>query len=348
MKTWDAIIIGGGIIGVSLALDLGKFMERILVLDRGPAGREASYAAAGMLAAEDPELPSALRELARASAAMYPRFLELLENSGGIHVDLSTAGALYCHASSAGALSQSELAELEPHVDFRSLATILLQESWLDPRQLMGAALQAAQTQQIEVRGDVEATGLALQNGKATGVVTREGTLGSGLVVNCCGAWAAQVDDLQLPVRPVKGQLFTVASPPGINLTHVIRTPDVYLVPRSEGRILIGSTVEEAGFDTTVDPGAIHSLLQLGAEFVPALAAAEVIDSWAGLRPGTADDLPIIGETSIGNYYVSTGHFRNGILLAPASALALARLICGIPNDWDICKFSPARSAVLR
>ncbi len=345
MKTWDAIIIGGGIIGISLALDLGKFMERILVIDRGVAGREASYAAAGMLAAADPELPSALGEFARASAAVYPQFLEQLENCGGIHVELSTAGALYCHPLQGSALSPSELAELEPHVDFHSHATTLLQEGWLDPRQLMAAALQAAQTQQIEVRANVEATGLVIENGKATGVVTREATLGSGLVVNCCGAWAAQVDNLQLPVRPVKGQLLTVASPHGIHLTHVIRTPDVYLVPRSEAHILIGSTVEEAGFDKTVDPAANHRLLQLAADFLPALGAAEVIDSWAGLRPGTADDLPLIGETSVGNYYVSTGHFRNGILLAPASALALARLICGVANDWDISEFSPSRNA---
>ena len=348
MKSWDAIIIGGGIMGVSLALELGKFMERILVIDRGPAGREASYAAAGMLAAEDPELSPALRDFARASVLLYPQFLEGLENSGSGHVELSAAGTLYCAAPAASGeptLSASRLAELQPGVDFPARGVVWLEESWLDPRQLMAAALQSAERQQVELRTDTVAVGIEIQQGKATAVFTSQGSLAAGLVVNCCGAWAAEVGPLHIPVRPVKGQMLTVAAPHGLELARVIRTPDVYLVPRGKGRILIGATVEEAGFDKSVEPAAIQRLLRLAAEFIPALAGAPVLDSWAGLRPGTPDGLPILGESGIGNYYLCTGHFRNGILLAPATAHVVSRLICGITPDFDPINFSFQRFA---
>ena len=341
MKSWDAVIIGGGIMGVSLALELGKFMERILVIDRGAPGREASYAAAGMLASEDPELSPALRDFARAGALMYPQFLENLENSGGSHVELSTAGALYCDAAPGGeALDASRLAGMEPGVDFHARQAVFLEENWLDPRQLMAAALQAAERQQIELRANTEAVGIEIQKEQATAVLTSQGKLAAGLVVNCCGAWASEAGPLHIPVRPVKGQMLTVAAPDGVELSHVIRSSDVYLVPRGERRILIGATVEEAGFDKSVEPAAIQRLLRLAAEFIPALAGAAVIDSWAGLRPGTPDDLPILGETSIANYYVSTGHFRNGILLAPITAHVMSRLICGVTPDFDSANFS--------
>ena len=207
----------------------------------------------------------------------------------------------------------------------------------------MAAALHAAARQQIDLREHTEAVAIDVQQGHATAVLTSQGTLAAGLVVNCCGAWAAEPGPLHIPVRPVKGQMLTVAAPEGLELTHVIRSRDVYLVPRGAGRILIGSTVEEAGFDKSVDPEAIRRLQRLAAHFIPGLDNAAVIDSWAGLRPGTPDGLPILGETAIGNYYVSTGHFRNGILLAPVTAHVMSRLVCGITPDFDPSAFSLKR-----
>ena len=138
--------------------------------------------------------------------------------------------------------------------------------------------------------------------------------------------------------------LYLQPQKPGL-LTHVVRTPDIYLVPRSSGKILVGATVEDVGYDKTVAPQAIRSLHRSAADVVPPLAKAAVVSSWAGLRPGTPDDLPIIGLTEIPNVFIAAGHFRNGILLAPATAMIMADLIAGKAPEINVSAFSPARFA---
>ena len=128
-------------------------------------------------------------------------------------------------------------------------------------------------------------------------------------------------------------------------IQHVVRTPEIYIIPRSDGRILLGATVEEAGFDKRIDPDTIQRLYQAGVNVVPALANMRIHDGWAGLRPGTPDDLPILGETSLSGYYAATGHYRDGILLAPITAQVTAELVTGRQPEFDLERFSPSRFA---
>ncbi len=170
----------------------------------------------------------------------------------------------------------------------------------------------------------------------AVEVVTETDTFSAASAIDCRGAWSGA------PVRPRKGQMLYV-QPQSSVLQHVLRAPEVYIVPRSSGKILIGATVEDVGFDKSVDPSAISQLLNAAAKYLPALASAPVTQRWAGLRPGTPDNLPIIGPTDKPRVFAATGHFRNGILLAPVTAQIVADLLYGHPSPLDIRAFSPDR-----
>jgi len=177
-------------------------------------------------------------------------------------------------------------------------------------------------------------------DGKACGVRTNKTQFAAGMVVNCAGAWAGQIGPHPLPTRPVKGQMLCVAMPEKELVRHVIRTmgrtPDVYLIPRSDGRMLIGATAEEAGFDKRTVPETIEKLRQAAIELVPCLADARSLEAWAGLRPGTPDGLPILGGTPTPGYFVATGHFRDGILLAPVTARVMGQVIAGERPEMDL------------
>ena len=165
-------------------------------------------------------------------------------------------------------------------------------------------------------------------------------------VVNCAGAWSGQIAPHPFPTRPVKGQMLCLAMPSRTLLKHVIRSPEVYLIPRSDGRLLVGATVEEAGFDKRTDLATIQRLHHAAIALVPKLADARILEDWAGLRPGTPDALPILGATATPGYYVATGHFRDGILLAPITAEVMAAVIEGRRPEFDLTAFSPARFSV--
>src|SRR5208282_3688834 len=165
----------------------------------------------------------------------------------------------------------------------------------------------------------------------------------AGLVVNCAGAWAGQIGPHPFPTRPVKGQMLCVAMPEKKLVRHVVRAPDVYLIPRSDGRMSIGATAEEAGFDKQTVPETIQKLRQAALELVPKLADARILEAWAGLRPGTPDALPILGATPTPGYFVATGHFRDGILLAPVTAKLMRQMMTGQRPGWDLGAFSAHR-----
>jgi len=338
--TWDIIISGAGIIGVSLALELHEQGQRVLVLDSGDPGREASSAAAGMLAAADPETPSALRPLATASAQMFPGYVQKLEAAAHIHVDFRRLGAIALLQEPSApheykSLSPNDLQRLEPSLHQQGLSAFFIEEDSVDPQLLMQAALSAAQNLGIEVRGHSAVKDIRARDGKVK-VSTDAGQFITRSVVNCQGAWAGA------PVRPRKGQMLYV-QPQANVLQHVLRTPEIYIVPRSTGKILVGATVEDVGFDKSVQASTIHNLLGAAVKYVPELAAAPITQSWAGLRPGTPDDLPILGPIDIPGAFVASGHFRNGILLAPVTARIMADLIEGHASPFDISSFSPAR-----
>jgi glycine oxidase len=349
VRTWDVIIIGGGIIGLSLAIELRKRQARVLMVERGEPGREASHAAAGMLADCGMEIPPALRNLAMASAHMYPEFVHELQDESGVNIDLRddgtilflTKSATECADFSVQPLPPERLAEIEPDLATFERPAIYLKERSVDPRALTFAALKAAKHREVDIASGTTVTEIIVSDGRAIGVSTEKTTYHAPIVVNCAGAWAGQIGPHQFPTRPVKGQMLSVIGGP--NIRHVVRAPEVYLVPRSDGRLVIGSTLEHAGYDKRVDADTIQRLHDAAVRLVPGLAQARRHELWAGLRPGTPDELPILGETSTPGYFVAAGHFRDGILLTPITARVIAQLVTGSRPDYDLTAFWPSR-----
>jgi glycine oxidase len=362
VKSWEVIIVGGGLIGLSLALALRKQGASVLVVDRGEPGREASHAAAGMLAHCDPHTPALLQPLARASARMYPAFVHELEDESGQHIDFRRQGTILLENTEidlpcpdAKRLSTVELTELEPGLRAGSACTWYLPETSVDPRSLVAASLKAARHRGVDLSSGLEVTAIEVDKNRVAGVRTTRTHFAAPVVVNCAGAWSGQLVPLNFPVRPIKGQMLATAPPLTYNeqgtpsspriLQHAVRTPNVYMVPRSDGRIVIGSTLEDTGFDKRIVPATIRALHQQANELVPELVNTRTLESWAGLRPATPDGLPLLGATTIQGYFVATGHYRNGILLAPATAQLMMQLINHTRPDFDISPFRPSRFA---
>ena len=350
VKTWDVTIIGGGIIGLSLALGLRKHGAAVLLVERNEPGREASHAAAGMLAQCDPHTPEKLRSLAMASFQLYPEFVHELEDESGQHVDLRREGSIVldgggeslCRDSQA--LTPLQLAKLEPCLAGAAERAEFWPEASVDPRALTAAALKAAKHRAIEIASGAPVVEVQVSEGRASGVKTPKTHFPSAVVVNCAGAWAGQIAGApSFPTRPVKGQMLSVIAPSHNFLRHVVRGPGAYLVPRTDGRILIGATLEEAGFDKRTDANTIQRLHHAAASLAPDLGQARMLEAWAGLRPGTPDKLPILGATSLPGYFVATGHFRDGILLTPVTALVMTQVVRGAKPEFDLSAFSPAR-----
>lgn len=350
VKTWDVIIIGGGIIGLSLSIALRKRGAKVLVVERGELGREASHAAGGMLVDCSLETPPALQPLAVASARLYPEFAHEIEIESGARVDLRDYGTIVIpppqHVHERPGFTVSELlpaplAELEP--ELTAAPAFYLKERSVDPRALSSAATKAAKNLAVDFSSGDPVTSIDFSDGHATGVTTAKTSFAAAKVVNCAGAWSGQIAPHAFPTRPVKGQMLCLAMPSRTLLKHVIRSPKAYLIPRSDGRLLVGATVEEAGFDKRTDPDTIHRFHRAALELVPKLRDARILEDWAGLRPGTPDALPILGATETPGYYIATGHFRDGILLAPITAQVMTAVIEGRAPEHDLSAFSPAR-----
>jgi glycine oxidase len=352
VKTWDVIIIGGGIIGLSLSIALRKRGASVLVVERGEPGREASHAAGGMLVDCPLETHPVLQVLATTSAARYPEFAHELEVETGLKVDLRDQGTIvFSHEDQEwrqlSTATPVIASEFEPLLSTSGPAFHLNERS-VDPRALTVSALKTAKNRGVDFSSGDVVTAVNLSDGCAIGVTTVKTTFHAAKVVNCAGAWAAQITTSQfgphpIPTRPVKGQMLCLAMPKREFIRHVIRSPKVYLIPRSDGRLLVGATVEEAGFDKRTVPETIQRLHQAALELVPKLADARILEDWAGLRPGTPDNLPILGATSTPGYYVATGHFRDGILLAPITAEVMSAVIEDRKPECALTAFSPQR-----
>ena len=349
MKNWDVIVIGGGIIGLSLSIELRKKGARVLVIERGEPGREASYAAGGMLVDCALETPPALQPLATASARMYPEFAHELEVESDTKVDLRDQGTIlfpsaeHATPSAFSALTPAQLAELEPALSELNDPAFFVKERSVDPKALTAAAIKTAKNRGVDVSSGDSVTSVNLSDGHVTGVTTNKTSFLTSKVVNCAGAWSGQVGPSAFPTRPVKGQILCLVMPSRTLLKHVVRSPQVYLIPRSDGRLLVGATVEEAGFDKRTDASTIQHLHHAAIALVPKLLDAKIHNAWAGLRPGTPDALPILGATETPGYYVATGHFRDGILLAPITAQVMADVITGTQCSYDLTPFSSRR-----
>jgi glycine oxidase len=352
VKTWDVIIVGGGIIGLSLAITLRKRGATVLVVERGEPGREASHAAGGMLVDFQLETPAALQPLATASARMYPEFAHELEVESGMKVDLRDQGTILFPAAEfvrkieekkSANVAPASLVELEPALAVNGTSSFYLKERSVDPRALTAAALKTAKNRGVDFSSGDAVTAVNLSDGRASGVTTTKTSFLSEKVVNCAGAWSGQLGPQKFPTRPVKGQMLCLIMPKPELIRHVIRTPDAYLIPRSDGRLLIGATVEDVGFDKRTDATTMQRFHHAAIALVPKLADAKILEDWAGLRPGTPDALPILGATSTPGYYIATGHFRDGILLAPITASVMADVIGQQPGMHNLAAFSPQR-----
>lgn len=346
MKSWDAVVVGGGVIGLSIALQLHKNGCKVLVLERGELGREASHAAGGMLAHCD-QSPRLL-PLAKLSAEMYPEFVRELEDETAVRVDFRQHGTISFHGEyppGCGRLmSGEELSGKEPCLVPPGEA-YFLPEACLDPRRLMDALAKALHRRNVDIATGTPVIAVETEARKVTSVRTAKSTYPTRIAINCAGAWASNLTPGSLKAYPVKGQMLSIVPKHGTHfpLQHVVRSEGCYLIPRSDGRIVIGSTVEKAGFDKNVQPEVIQRLHQAAAILMPELGEGKILEAWAGLRPGSPDTLPMIGETSFPGYLAATGHFRDGILLAPSTAHIIGELVAGRTPNIDLIPFAPER-----
>jgi glycine oxidase len=345
-KRCDVVIIGAGIIGLSLALELRDQNVSVAVLERGEPGREASWAAGGMLTARHPHMHPELQAMALWSAELYPGFTRYIEELSDMNAGFTACGSLHISQEPIPEWSDIEISadqalELEPALVVSSGHIYYLDEAAVDPRMILPALLAACRKRQVEVHHEHAVTSLLRHNGVIRGVKTNVGEFAAEIVVNCAGAWANEFDGA--PVQPVKGQMLSVLPQHKPAIHRILKSGEIYLVPRSDGRVTIGATIEHAGYDKRVDPAVIQRQHQLAADLVPALGRARITEAWAGLRPGTPDQLPIMGVSDTPGYFLNTGHYRDGILLAPASARLMTQLITGAELDLDLDAFSPAR-----
>lgn len=349
MHPSDICIAGAGIIGLSLALELHHRGLSVTVLDQSQPLAEASTAAAGMLAASDPDNPAALRPLADLSLSLYPAFLDRLHALSGIAVPFQTSATLQSHLTHpAETLSPDALDKILPPLTPRDHHFTLIEEQSLDPRNLAAALLAAVKETPIAVHTHTQVLA-ARSIGDSVEVHTTQGIFHAAKFINCTGAWATHSSLAPtLSVAPRKGQMLAVAIPPSLSLPLVVRTHGLYIVPRTTGpnagRAIIGATIEDAGFDKIVHVGDIAHLRALASALLPALADAPQLEAWAGLRPSTPDELPFLGPApERRNQFIAAGHYRNGILLAPATAHVMAQLLTGEHTAIDLRAYSPAR-----
>ena len=365
----DVVIVGGGTVGLAIGFELARRGEAVTLFDRDEAGRGTSWQAAGMLA-PDAEIgfeELELYKLNRESLRRWPDFAERVEAASGIDVDYRDEGTLIVadDRDSAEALRRlyefqeeqglavewltgEEAREIEPFVAPRlSAAVYAPSDHQVDNRRLL-RALRAAFEAEGGTLHEHTPVQAVVPDADAPAVVTEDGTrVAASAVVVAAGVWSRELEgltpDAQPPVRPVKGQMIQLRRKRPFDLQHVIRGPEAYLAPKSSGRIVVGATSEEMGFDTTVTAGGLYELLEGGWEVVPGILDLPVDDTWAGLRPASRDHAPLLGATSAPGIVLATGHYRHGILLTPITAEEIARHVrSGETSSW-LEPFSPTR-----
>jgi glycine oxidase len=327
-------------------------------------GAEASSAAAGMLAPQAGELDSPLMPLALAARQRHLRLAPELEEETGIAVDLSRLGRLElafdeaearaleervraqaARGLEAGLLGAAEVREAEPNVNPLALAAAYYPaDRRLDNVRLTRALAASAVSRGASLLTGRPITALMVESGRVAGVRAGAETLRAPLVVNATGAWAGLLsgDPQPPPVEPVRGQIVAFEMAPAL-LRHVVWCRHGYLVPRADGRVLAGSTLERAGFDKSVTAGGVRAVLGMALEIAPLLADVRIGEAWAGLRPGTPDDLPVIGAGGVPGLFHAAGLFRDGILLGPLVGELVAQVVLGGRPSSDLAPFSPAR-----
>jgi len=364
-------IIGAGVVGLGIAWRLAARGVAVDVFDRGAAGAGATHAAAGMLAACAEAEPGeeALVALGRESQARWPAFAAELKAASGIDVELRREGTLDV------ALTADDQARLMHHLTFQQKLDLPVQ--WISAAEArrrephlagkLAGAIWSPQDHQVDnrklalaLRGAAQAAGARINEHQPVAEIINNGRRVDGIaladgrrvaadaVVLAAGAWSRRIAGLPAPllppVRPIKGQMLALRMEQSAPLvTHVLWGPGIYLVPRLDGRLIVGGTVEEKGFDTTLTAGGLLTLLEAAWRVVPAIEELPIDEMWVGHRPGSRDDAPILGPAPIEGLIYATGHHRNGILLAPVTADAIARLVLDGSIDPAIRPFGIER-----
>ena len=365
MKHPDVIILGGGIIGCALAEELARHGQRVVVIERGAIGAEASSAAAGILSAQmDLAEPGPLFELCQAARRMYPRWVEHLQRRSGVSFGYHVDGILYLamnsteeHAMERRARwqrklglrierwSPKEVRRHEPSIDGRVKRGFHFPtEAQIDNVVLMQALAIACRKAGVELQERTSVRRLVIRQQRVCGVETDRGELAAPIIVNCLGSWAPMGGKfpIPLPVEPARGQMLAFTGPPRL-FRHAVMSERAYVVQRRDSRLLVGSTVEFAGFEKALTLEGIHGILDGLRHMSSALNQCAFKEAWAGFRPYTPDRLPVLGKTPIDGLYVATGHFRHGILLAPITAKLICELILTGRPSFDLTPFSPLR-----
>lgn len=352
----DVVVVGAGLIGLALARELDRRGFSVTLLEAHTAGRAASWAGAGMLAAYQTANP-ALRPLAIASARLFPTWSAQLEAETGLPSGYRPSGAIFLagegHEPPVPALpgweplTPAELAHAEPALQFQGAAWRIPGDHSVDNRLLVAALLASVRRRGLALFENAPVLEVRADSGGFS-VAAGTGVHSARIVVNAAGAWAGQFPAPEpASIRARKGQMLSVLAPGGGGPRHVIAAPGTYLVPRNDGRTLIGATLEDVGFDLEVVPAALAELRRRAESLWPRLAHASGQQTWAGLRPCSPDGLPVFGPTRCPGYWMATGHFRDGILLAPITAKILAHAIATgrLTRALDLAPFLPSRFA---
>jgi glycine oxidase len=355
-------VVGGGVIGLMAARELRAAGLDVSVLDRGEIGREASWAGSGILSPLHPwRQPEAVQPLSLWSQRVYADLAAALAAESGIDPQLHRSGLLLpdCPDADAAhawasrwqvpleALDAAALQHAEPALAPHATGLLLPQVAQVRNPRLLRALRVALQRAGVRFEEHCEVLGFAQRGDRIAALDTRHGRRPVDLLLVATGAWSGELlraCGLELPIAPVRGQILALQTEPGL-IRHVILAEDHYLVPRRDGLVLAGSTVEHVGFDKTLSPNSAAALRAAAARLVPALADAPQVAHWAGLRPGSPDGTPYIGRhPQFENVYVSAGHYRSGLTLAPASAALVSALITGRRSPVDGAAYGLARA----
>jgi glycine oxidase len=344
----EIVIVGGGVIGLTIARALAlRGVRDVCLVERGNLGTEASWAAAGMLLPQvEADAPDEFFDLACQSRDLYPDFAAALREETGIDVELDTTGTLYLALTehdheeiekryewqtragfSVERLSAAEARALEPCISEATLGALRFpKDIQVENRRLLSALANSVTKLGVDIATQTIVDSLLLEGNRVRGVQTSRGAISCPTVVIAAGTWSSFIKKPPV-VEPVRGQMICLAAKPQLT-RHVIYSPRGYLVPRQDGRLLAGSTSEHAGFAKCVTAGGIATILRNALEISPNISALPIIDTWAGLRPRAADGLPVIGPCGeIDGLFCATGHYRNGILLAPLTGELISKAI---------------------